>query len=1041
MNAADTISALGYEASPNFLRPGGFTWDRVGGFAHVLRKAEGNLSLRGVYTLDGPGSAIPLVYVCEAVDESRVREIHRLVWNQDMVPCVIVAGPESVSVYSGFEYGEGRTTDGLGLLESAMKNEDLAAKLRIFASDTIDSGRTWNDLAARIRPDTRLNVRLLANLKKLDAQLQSKDLPRALSHALIGKFVYLRYLRDRGILSTKKLARWGFDETQIFGPKATVGALEEVTRRLDEWLNGRIFPIDFSRKGGLRAAHVQWVSSIFAGSEIERGGDHQLHLDFPAYDFSFIPVETLSVIYEQFLHDTPLLGGRSKGADKGAYYTPIPVVNLMLSQLDNERPLRRGMKVFDPACGSGAFVVQCYRRLIEREFPGPTKPKPGQLRELLQESIFGIDRDPDACAVTELSLLLTLLDYVDPPDLEPPLHNFQLPSLRGENIVEGDFFTASPPSRAPEHRYDWVIGNPPWRKVSLAKPGEDFIAAAAWIKQHSKTHPVGNNEVGRAFAWKVEDHLAPDGHAALLLPAMTLFETAAKSFRSEFFAQFEVTTVANFANLAEVLANGRFRVPAAAFFFQHRGETDPNSIRVFSPLVANQEITRPREAGKRIESWVITIDSSDVRQIPIDAVENGDSLPWKIASWGCPADMALLHRLRRKFPSFATLESEGILLASEGLQYRAWSKSEALEEVREIAGKQTFDPKKLAKWRNVFALPESSLSLIPENQRWVRKGRSALPLSICRSPHVILSAARNFAVFSDEFVVVPPRQIGIISPSGDVRFLKALALFLSSDFARYHEFLSSSQLGVQRGRSTLHSLRKIAMPIGRLSHEELDEWGLLHDRLAQTKPRHLRTSALDRGEMQLDFEDGASDEDSTPLLLELNERVANALGLSNREAALIRSLVRTRMYLNDGNVGNEAIRPPDDDDLRAYANALKEDLDGFLGLEPKKGHELSISRVRGAAMLRVRHPKPRQRCDTIQISQIPPGKDPMADILLLMLTKQSPQWTYFRRSLRCYHEDEIYFLKPLQRFQWTVAQATLDCGALIADHLAAKSKR
>lgn len=207
----------------------------------------------------------------------------------------------------------------------------------------------------------------------------------------------------------------------------------------------------------------------------------------------------------------------------------------MLSQLDNDLPLRRGMRIFDPTCGSGAFLVQCYRRLIEQEFPGDAKPKPGQLRDLLQESIFGIDLDPDACSVAELSLVLTLLDYIDPPDLEPPFHNFKLPCLRGENIVTGDFFTSPGPSRAPDQTYDWVVGNPPWKKISLDKPQTGFANAAAWMKENAESHPVGNNEVSRAIAWKVDENLAPGGRAALLLPAMSLFETAAKSFRAKSF--------------------------------------------------------------------------------------------------------------------------------------------------------------------------------------------------------------------------------------------------------------------------------------------------------------------------------------------------------------------------------------------------------------------------------------------------------------------------------------------------------------------------
>ena len=63
---------------------------------------------------------------------------------------------------------------------------------------------------------------------------------------------------------------------------------------------------------------------------------------------------------------------------------------------------------------------------------------------MLTQQIFGVDRDGDACGVAELSLILTLLDYITPPDLENN-PDFQLPSLRNKNIFEADFLTQSLP--------------------------------------------------------------------------------------------------------------------------------------------------------------------------------------------------------------------------------------------------------------------------------------------------------------------------------------------------------------------------------------------------------------------------------------------------------------------------------------------------------------------------------------------------------------------------------------------------------------------
>src|ERR1039457_6445422 len=116
------------------------------------------------------------------------------------------------------------------------------------------------------------------------------------------------------------------------------------------------------------------------------------HLDFDAYDFSYIPIETLSVIYQQFLHAAEYAHGRSEGRERGAYYTPVPLAHFILDTLDRRKPLKEGMRVLDPACGSGVFLVQCYRKLIEsriRQHHGVV-PAPEELSSLLTRHLFGI---------------------------------------------------------------------------------------------------------------------------------------------------------------------------------------------------------------------------------------------------------------------------------------------------------------------------------------------------------------------------------------------------------------------------------------------------------------------------------------------------------------------------------------------------------------------------------------------------------------------------------------------------------------------------
>ncbi len=1048
MQIAELLDELGYRGSPNFLGRQQANLATVPDYAHIFRRAKAHLGLQGVYTLrplvDASAPIVPVVYVCKAASDDQANRFHRLVWNQDVVPFLIVHTPKGIRLYSGFQHRQSPDGRVEGVLKTLTDFHDLADLITDFHADSIDSGRLWQQRAEGVTTEARVDWRLLDNLNSLDRWLCRSGLARGQSHALIGKYVYLHYLRDRGILSPKKLQRWNLDESTIFGRHATLNGLRCVVQNLDEWLNGSVFPLDLDRRTGPTEAQLRCVAGVFDGDDMSAVGDRQLSLDFDAYDFSYIPIETLSVVYEQFLSAPQSPGVSSRGRQIGAYYTPIPVVNLMLSELEERRPLKCGMRVLDPSCGSGAFLVQCYRRLVEKEFPPGSQPKPGQLRDLLKDSIFGVDAESDACNVAELSLILTLLDYVDPPDLEGPGRSgFKLPVLRDHNIVCANFFDLPSCAREVLDDFDWIVGNPPWKKLNPNKLQDYDPPVWQWMQQNRRQRPVGGNQVARAFAWKVLDYLAPEGEVGLFLPAMSLFENPAKDFRAAFFRQAKVNTVINFSNLAEVLSAGRFRVPAAALFYESRAEGETPSeeefVRTYSPLVANQEPTRPSREGKRTESWSIVINASEIRDIPWEAIADGSGLPWKLATWGSSLDQRLLKKLERQFPLLTDLEDGGTVVASQGLELRAETANEDVELVEDVVGKNTLDITQLKRLRHVFSFPAAAIVPVEPELKWARKGRVALPLSVCRPPHVIVSAARTFAVYSDEYLVVPPRQIGIISPADDKKFLKALSLYLSSDFAFYHQFLTATQFGVQRGRATLRALRQ--MPIGLLdiSRRRLDEWCDLHARLVQTHPRTSRRPAesdtFNRRQRSL-LPPEANDDQLQILLAELNQMVSESLKLDERDRTLIRDLVHIRLALNDGNTGQAAVRVPAAGELRSYAERLKRELDGFIDGQLPKRHNVAVVYDHLSGMVQVDLVPSSAAARSVAIAKADESAGRQLDRTRRRLRDQRTQWVYFDRNLRIYEGRRTFMFKPLQRFHWTESQAMIDAREIIAETLA-----
>ncbi|MCP4546788.1 MAG: SAM-dependent methyltransferase, partial [bacterium] len=241
--------------------------------------------------------------------------------------------------------------------------------------------------------------------------------------------------------------------------------------------------------------------------------------------------------------------------------------------------------------------------------------------------------------VAELSLILTMLDYIDPPDLQST-PSFKLPNLHGTNIYESDFFDPESTwtAAAGKETYDWIVGNPPWIQASSGSVADRHVLR--WIEENSLHRPVGKKQVAEAFVWEAARYATPDrGVIGLLLPAMILFKKEPQSkpgFRQRLFQSMWTLSVANFSNLREVLFSRRARLPAAALFFRPRSTGDGRlrEILVYSPLVVNQEANRPTGSERRKLIWSIIPNASEISSLEESEINSGESLPWKLAMWG-----------------------------------------------------------------------------------------------------------------------------------------------------------------------------------------------------------------------------------------------------------------------------------------------------------------------------------------------------------------------------------------------------------------------
>jgi hypothetical protein len=700
----DLVQALGYAESENWSS----NEDAERSNAHLQRRAH-EAGIVGTYSFRTSPDEYKLlprraaVHVAHADTTEAAREIHRKLWNLGDAPFLLVMLPDHVRVYTTFRYDnkEDRPLLSVPIEESL---ESVVAALGDFHADQVDSGRVWTTWGSKLPISSRVDQRLLNDLSELGRLLiEERKLQPALAHNLIGKFIYIRYLIDREILSDPWLEEHGVSKTEVLGPEATVAGLRRLINALEARFNGRIFPLALVGDAAPSDDDVAFVASIFRGDS----PNGQLALNFKIYDFFYIPIELLSSIYEQFLH------AQGHGQKAGAYYTSEPLAEYLLSEVNAIRPLHAGYKVLDPCCGSGVFLVLAYRRLIEMELDirpnGKLRPK--ELRDILVNSIYGIERNLEACYVAEFSLILTMLSYIDPPELHRN-KQFKFPSLHGTQIIHADFFgDVAEQFIGRGLQFDWIVGNPPW--VELDPADKDEAAVVDWIRTNAVTRPVARYRACEAFTWRAPDLLAETGYVGFVIHAKSLTNELSTNYRRAFFSSHEVVKVTNFSNLANILFKGRATAPAATIVYRKADETkdrgEKGLIVHYSPFAVNQ--LPVRNLGSKY-SWVITVYENDITAVDPEDVADGTARAWKMALWGSYRDKALVKRFERLFPHTLEqfCEARGWAFGL-GIQLRNEKDGRAgdVEQLRELIGKHVLDFDAMNELGKRFVVPEDAL--------------------------------------------------------------------------------------------------------------------------------------------------------------------------------------------------------------------------------------------------------------------------------------------------------------------------------------------
>lgn len=344
---------------------------------------------------------------------------------------------------------------------------------------------------------------LARNIALRNKELTVNQLNEAVQR-ILDRLIFIRNLEDREIEPEYSLLSKTKNKDKIYIN------LNPLFRRLDDDYNGLLFKPHFSEELKIDDKVI---------NEIIKNMCYPLS----PFQFDIIEPEILGRIYEKFLGSKIRLtkNHQAKVEEKpevrhagGVYYTPQHIVDYIVKNTVGEKVKEKSpedidnIKILDPACGSGSFLLGAFDYLIKYHEDWYANNKKKKYRddyyetqegdvkvtlkrkgEILINNIFGVDIDREASEVAIMSLYLKLLDEgFDKGQVELFLKGHILPDMTGNmkcgnSLVSTDFYKDTlfdDELTEKINPFDWqagfsdiiksggfdiIIGNPPYIRV------------------------------------------------------------------------------------------------------------------------------------------------------------------------------------------------------------------------------------------------------------------------------------------------------------------------------------------------------------------------------------------------------------------------------------------------------------------------------------------------------------------------------------------------------------------------------------------------
>jgi len=1009
----------------------------------VILRQVADFGIDAVYfNTDSNKNSFPAVFLkkVESFDQKSLRDIanvHKRIWNYKKVLFLYVYSDVEIRIYNcsekpliltkeNFDYEKEVKKLEIGSYKSNDKKQ-LEELIKLFSSVSIDSGVIWSHEEAlfvrdKINLKRRVDKYLVDSLVNTAEQLEKQGLEVNFIHKIILRSLFLLYLEDRKATDESFYSEIKKGAKSYFDILNDVNATYLLFHKLEDHFNGNVFTFDQDEQ--ISEEQLQLVKTCFISGN-DNTPQIDLFEDWRVFDFSIIQIELLSEIYENFLFKTDPELKKSTGT----YYTPPSLVEFILNE---KLPVNNGetdydIKILDPSCGSGIFLVESFKRLVKRHenFHGQKLTDFDTLKELLVNHIYGIELHPQAIKVAAFSLYLALVDNLNPKTVWRN-KNHSLPNLinnpedqslneQGYNLFCRDTIEVNREIESIE--FDLIIGNPPFGTSNLSSSVSSYCAKFDFP-----------GEMVLPFLHKATKFARPKGQIALIFNTKVLTNTGRKyrNFRKWLFNDCYVDRVYNFSILRNAKKN---------FGGQLFGDaTGPISIvhyqkgfpEFFSDRIAYYA---PKTYIKSSILDGLNIDSTDLKYLPRKECQKPESKIWKITMWGTARDFDLVERLMNSKVNVGKYLSNHRIQRSVGLQPLNKSTKRPKTDI-EISKLQFIRPEKLER----FYTPQDSLSningllknretiqgyldlysvdrvedlpLIDTFRRVTGKGLFKGPLLLVKEG---FKNKKLCSSFIDGSVAYNSSVLGFQTEDADK--LRFLSCILNSELATYFLLLISNSWGIERERIKPNEVYQFPIVENENIFKELT--GL-----------HKSLETLLKGTfLSTDYSDIES---------RINEQIYDLYKVEPNDRRSIQDFIEYTIDLFHEQEKSKALTPPDQEQVQSYAELICDELNDFLGESGLYANSTIYNVPRFTTIMAVKLSFRDTKRAVVKSS------DTLERTLKKLdkhLWEKKAMNIYFRKKLNYKTENNIYIIRPNQRRFWSKSSAIDDASELILEIL------